>query len=82
MKKFRKRITALFLAAILAVLPAASGIGGFVVSLAEERTVRSLFYGNLLKEGSSFSFYGKDVPRNGMWAYQIDSNPVFFLEPT
>lgn len=82
MKKFRKRITALFLAAILAVLPAASGIGGFVVSLAEERTVRSLFYGNLLKEGSSFSFYGKDVPRNGMWAYQIDSNPVFCLEPT
>ncbi|XBX10707.1 SpaA isopeptide-forming pilin-related protein (plasmid) [Enterocloster clostridioformis] len=82
MKKFGKRITAFFLAAALAVLPAASGIGGFVVSLAEERTIRSLFYGNLLKEGSSFSFYGKDVPRYGMWAYQIDSNPVFCLEPT
>lgn len=82
MKKFGKRITAFFLAAALAVMPAASGIGGFVVSLAEERTIRSLFYGNLLKEGSSFSFYGKDVPRNGMWAYQIDSNPVFCLEPT
>lgn len=82
MKRIGKRITAFLLAVMLAMMPTASGAGGSLVSFADESTIRTLFPGNLLKEGSSFSFYGKDVPRNGMWSYQINSNPVFCLEPT
>lgn len=81
-KKSGTRLVSFLLAILLALLPAASGVGSPLTVFAESGTVRTLFYGNLLKEGSSFSFYGKDVPRNGMWAYQLNGTPVFCLEPT
>lgn len=80
-KKSGTRLVSFLLAILLALLLAASGVGGPLTVFAESGTVRTLFYGNLLKEGSSFSFYGKDVPRNGMWAYQLNGTPVFCLEP-
>lgn len=76
------RLISFLLAILLAFLPAISGVGVPLTSFADTGTVRTLFYGNLLKEGSNFTFYGKNAPRNGMWAYQMNGTPVYCLEPT
>lgn len=81
-RKLGSRLTAFFMAVVLLILPVVSGIGGPLTSFADTGTVKTLFSGNLLKDGASFSFYGKDSPRSGMWAYQVNGNPVFCLEPT
>lgn len=87
-----KRGISLFLAAILTVQPFFNvGFGIFSANAAEGEGKGSTFtyYNtqNLLKEGASFPFYGKEHNRVGLWPYGItnveDGRPApgYCLEP-
>lgn len=91
-KRLKRRI-ALFLAIILTLQPfLCADMRGLFANAAETKGRGSSFtyYGtqNLLKEGASFPFYGKNHNRVGLWPYGITnasegggSAPGYCLEP-
>ncbi|XBX07584.1 SpaA isopeptide-forming pilin-related protein [Enterocloster clostridioformis] len=87
-----RQLTAFLLAVVLSLLPILSVEFGAFTSWAdgEGRGETYTYYGtqNLLKEGASFPFYGKDHNRVGLWPYGItnasdsgNSAPGYCLEP-
>lgn len=87
-----KRGGSLFLAVLLAVqsfFNVGFGIISADASEGENRGSTFAYYGsqNLLKEGASFPFYGKNHNRVGLWPYGITnvegghSAPGYCLEP-
>jgi len=87
-----RRLTAFLLAVVLSLLPILSVEFGAFTAWAdgEGRGETYTYYGtqNLLKEGASFPFYGKDHNRVGLWPYGItnagdsgNSAPGYCLEP-
>ena len=86
-----RRLTAFLLAVVLSLLPVLSVEFGAFTAWAdgEGRGEAYTYYGtqNLLKEGASFPFYGKDHNRVGLWPYGITNAgrgvdaPGYCLEP-
>lgn len=87
-----RRLTAFLLAVVLSLLPVISVEFGSFTSWADGggRGETYTYYGtqNLLKDGASFPFYGKEHNRVGLWPYGItnasDSGgnaPGYCLEP-